>query len=117
MSTNCISCVVNERTGNDLLCDRCRAAERLESLTAGWQVVGKRTRDDICILLAERETYLQSIQEMREFVKDYHFLRCSCRMSNVNGGMAYIVKGIGDNLTPSRIRSLRLERENKEKPE
>ncbi len=27
MSTNCISCVVNKRTGGDLLCDSCRAVE------------------------------------------------------------------------------------------
>lgn len=25
MSTNCIRCVANERSGNDLLCDKCRA--------------------------------------------------------------------------------------------
>ena len=28
MSTNCISCIKNERTGSDLLCDECRKAEK-----------------------------------------------------------------------------------------
>ena len=27
MSTNCVSCIKNERTGTDLLCDDCRAKE------------------------------------------------------------------------------------------
>ena len=26
MSTNCVHCIVNQRTGNDLLCDECRGA-------------------------------------------------------------------------------------------
>jgi hypothetical protein len=31
MSTNCINCVKNERTGLDLLCDDCRTAEKLRN--------------------------------------------------------------------------------------
>ena len=32
MSTNCISCIKNERTELDLLCDECRIKEQLEFL-------------------------------------------------------------------------------------
>ena|GEM_PF-4705462 len=39
MSTNCVNCVVNDRTGTDLLCDECRAKKRRSSIT-------KRLRDD-----------------------------------------------------------------------
>lgn len=110
MSTNCISCVVNDRTGTDLLCDQCRAVKLLSDMT-DWPnlpSLDQKHKEALHTLLTEREILLQGIQEAKEFVKDYHFLRCSCRMSNVNGGMAYIVKGIGDNLTPSKIRSARL---------
>lgn len=37
MSTNCIHCVVNDRTGFDLLCDTCRAAEPLRLALANQQ--------------------------------------------------------------------------------
>lgn len=30
MSTNCTSCITNERTGLDLLCDACRKIEHLQ---------------------------------------------------------------------------------------
>jgi len=39
MSTNCIQCIVNKRTGADLLCDTCRAHKRpktLDSNFPGW---------------------------------------------------------------------------------
>ena len=32
MSTNCILCVVRDRTRTDLLCDRCRNIERIKDL-------------------------------------------------------------------------------------
>ncbi len=32
MSTNCISCIKNERTESDLLCDDCRMAEITEAI-------------------------------------------------------------------------------------
>ena len=32
MSTNCIDCIKNERTGSDLLCDECRAKFKTEFL-------------------------------------------------------------------------------------
>lgn len=34
MSTNCIVCVENERTGLDLLCDRCQLIQTLEKAAA-----------------------------------------------------------------------------------
>ena len=30
MSTNCIDCIKNKRTGSDLLCDECRVKEALK---------------------------------------------------------------------------------------
>lgn len=36
MSTNCIKCVTNRRTGNDLLCDECRTAEPIIEARHIW---------------------------------------------------------------------------------
>ncbi len=54
MSTNCIVCVKNKRTGGDLLCDECRAIrnqkpmrERLQSMQKGqWLMCNLMTRTE-----------------------------------------------------------------------
>ena len=37
MSTNCVSCIKNKRTGTDLLCDDCREKERNLAMPEIWR--------------------------------------------------------------------------------
>jgi hypothetical protein len=46
MSINCIRCVKNVRTGEDLLCDSCRQARQIPIFYFGcWHVIGHRLVD------------------------------------------------------------------------
>ena len=69
MSTNCISCVVHERTGKDLLCDGCRAAERLQAMADDngqtWDL-SPNDKEALRIILHEREIWAPSMLPMLE---------------------------------------------------
>lgn len=54
MSKNCINCVENERTGSDMLCDRCREATSgvspsLKSIRESYGMTQKKISEELCI--------------------------------------------------------------------
>lgn len=73
MSTNCINCVVNDRTGNDLLCDQCRAVERLQAMldddkNQTWDL-SPNDKQAICSVLEECESRQRQIAIRDEWIK------------------------------------------------
>lgn len=67
MSTNCCVCIVHERTGNDLLCDGCRAAERLQAMADDngqtWDL-SPNDKEALRIILGEREIWAPTMLPM-----------------------------------------------------
>jgi hypothetical protein len=57
MSTNCIRCVVNKRTGGDLLCDECRTLPRDIAFVSS----GNEEQDEAeSAAIAQRESLLEA---------------------------------------------------------
>ncbi len=56
MSVNCVSCVIRNRTGHDLLCDQCRKPSEVSGIVAMLDILRASKGDSVNINCRNHET-------------------------------------------------------------
>lgn len=108
MSTNCVLCIVNERTGSDLFCNSCREKESLKELAEVEELLVGKVPEEKKVAAAEflarelPEETKKSIKNLIEKGKDrfwfsaHHFIS-GMQIRNLLRVNAFGEEGLGIN--------------------